>query len=84
MFCIVFINGPQKLSSSVLIVVNILDSDPTDECSSDNYLQFGRDILFVTTHLSNKICDNNTVIQDRHYTEIEVRFSFSFTFSYFT
>lgn len=41
------------------------------ECDNDNYLQFGRDVLFVTTHLSNKLCDNKTVIKDRQYTEIE-------------
>ena len=34
--------------------------------------QFGRDILFVTTHLSSKLCDNTTALQHRHYTEIEV------------
>ena len=43
------------------------------ECSSDNYLQFGRDILFVTTHLSEKLCYNHTVINNRQYVEIEVR-----------
>ena len=43
------------------------------ECSSDNYLQFGRDILFVTTHLSEKLCYNHTVINNRQYVEIQVR-----------
>lgn len=43
------------------------------DCDSDNYLQFGRDILFVTTHLSDKLCYNRTVINNRQYVEIEVR-----------
>ena len=44
------------------------------ECDSENYLQFGRDILFVTTHLSQKLCYNHTVIDNRQYVEIEVTF----------
>ena len=52
------------------------------ECDNDNYLQFGRDVLFVTTHLSNKLCDNKTVIQDRQYTEIEVLVNFPFSNQY--
>ena len=43
------------------------------DCDSDNYLQFGRDILFVTTHLSDKLCYNRTVINNRQYVEIQVR-----------
>ena len=50
------------------------EGGPGAECDNDNYLQFGRDILFVTTHLSNKLCYNKTVINNRQYVEIEVRF----------
>ena len=51
---------------------------PGAECEADNYLQFGRDILFVTTHLSNKLCYNKTVINNRQYVEIEVRFQMDY------
>ena len=47
------------------------ESDP--ECDPGNYVQFGRDILFITTHLSPRLCSNNTDMGRRHYTEIQVR-----------
>ena len=43
------------------------------ECDPGNYVQFGRDILFITTHLSPRLCSNNTDMRRRHYTEIQVR-----------
>ena len=44
----------------------------SSECEPDNYVQFGRDILFITTHLSPRLCNNNTEPRSRHYTEIQV------------
>lgn len=51
--------------------ISLGEGGPGAECDNDNYLQFGRDILFVTTHLSNKLCYNKTVINNRQYVEIE-------------
>ena len=33
-------------------------SDETDGECEDDYVQFGRDILFITSHRSNKFCGN--------------------------
>ena len=56
-----------------VITLILAGSSSGSECDPDNYVQFGRDILFITTHLSPRLCHNNTGVRRRHYTEIQVR-----------
>lgn len=56
---------------SVYLQEIALGPPSASECDPDNYVQFGRDILFITTHLSPRLCHNHTDTRRRHYTEIQ-------------
>jgi len=62
---------------SVFIEEMTLSGSSLSGCSED-YLQFGRDILFVTTHLSNKYCGDVELPVPRKQNGV-VRFEFPFT-----
>ena len=62
---------------SVFIEEMTLSGSTMSGCSED-YLQFGRDILFVTTHLSNKYCGDVELPIARSKNGV-VRFEFPFT-----
>ena len=62
---------------SVFIEEMTLSGSTMSGCSED-YLQFGRDILFVTTHLSRKYCGDVELPVPRSKNGV-VRFEFPFT-----
>jgi len=62
---------------SVFIEEMALSGSSMSGCSED-YLQFGRDILFVTTHLSKKYCGEVEIPVPRTQNGV-VRFEFPFT-----